>query len=128
MRKEGTVTAGNVLVDGLGVGDVGNIVLRDRLLLSEDGMLIVVVGVSTTEGGIVSGPEIISRGFIYTGDNSADDIVDEMKQIAISVLQEMDLKEFNASGAKILIQKQIKAYLARKLKRSPMVLPVIVQI
>lgn len=91
-------------------------------------MLIVVVGVSTTEGGIVSGPEIISRGFIYTGDNSADDIVDEMKQIAISVLQEMDLKEFNASGAKILIQKQIKAYLARKLKRSPMVLPVIVQI
>lgn len=128
MRKEGTVTAGNVLVDGLGVGDVGNIVLRDRLLLSEDGMLIVVVGVSTTEGGIVSGPEIISRGFIYTGDNSADDIVDEMKQIAISVLQEMDLKEFNASGAKILIQKQIKAYLARKLKRSPMVLTVIVQI
>lgn len=128
MRKRGTVTAGNVLVDGLGVGDVGNIVLRDRLLLSEDGMLMIIIGVSTTLGGVVSGPEIISRGFIYTGDNSADDIVDEMKQIVLSILENMDLKEFNAGHAKNLIQRQIKNYLAKKLKRSPMVLPIVVQI
>ncbi len=128
IRKNGKITAGNVLVDGLSVGDVGNIVLRDRVQLSEDGMLIVVLGISSMEGGMISGPEFISRGFIYTGDNSANDLVDDMRQLVIGILEDIDYPEFNPTHLKQSIQKTLRGYLTKKLKRSPMILPVIVQI
>ncbi|MEG2086310.1 MAG: ribonuclease J, partial [Clostridia bacterium] len=128
LAKTGTVQAGNVLVDGLSVGDVGSVVLRDRLQLSEDGMLIAIVGISETMGVVVSGPEIISRGFIYTGDNNANDIVDEMKQLVLSVVNTGDVKDINITQTKQNIQKALRNYLLKKLKRSPMILPVLVMI
>lgn len=128
IQKNGTVTAGNILVDGLSVGDVGSIVLRDRVQLSEDGMLIIVLGISSMQGGMISGPEFISRGFIYTGDNSANDLVDDMRQLVIGILEEIDYPEFNPTQLKQNIQKTLRGYLSKKLKRSPMILPVIVQI
>jgi len=127
IQKNGTVKAGNVLVDGLSVGDVGNIVLHDRLQLSEDGMLIVVIGISSTIGEIITGPEFISRGFIYTGDNSANDLVDDMRMLVMDVLEECDLKDMNTTQFKQNIIKALRAYLGKKLKRSPMILPVVVQ-
>ena len=127
IQKNGTVKAGNVLVDGLSVGDVGNIVLHDRLQLSEDGMLIVVIGISSTIGEIITGPEFISRGFIYTGDNSANDLVDDMRTLVMDVLEECDLKDMNTTQFKQNVIKALRAYLGKKLKRSPMILPVVVQ-
>ncbi len=128
IQKNGKVSAGCVLVDGLSVGDVGNIVLRDRVQLSEDGMLIVVLGISSMEGGMISGPEFISRGFIYTGDNSANDLVDDMRQLVLGIIEDIDYPEFNPTHLKQTIQKTLRGYLTKKLKRSPMILPVIVQI
>lgn len=121
--KKGNVPSGNVLVDGLGIGDVGNVVLRDRLVLSADGLVLVIVGISTAKGIVTTGPEIISRGFIY----NADDIIENMKSIVINVLKELDLKELNVGQSKHEIQRALRNYLTRKLKRNPMILPVIVE-
>ncbi|MDD4291912.1 MAG: ribonuclease J [Clostridia bacterium] len=119
------VQSGNVLVDGFGIGDVGNVVLRDRLMLSEDGILLVVIAINASQGIITSGPEIISRGFIYTADGSANDIVDEMKQIVLNTFENLDLTNLNTSQARNLLQKLLRGYLLKKLKRTPMIIPLI---
>lgn len=92
-RKAGKVTAGNVLIDGLGVGDVGNIVLRDRKLLSQDGILVVVVTLSKQNGAIVSGPDIISRGFVYV--RESEGLLDEANRIVSSTLQRLMSEKVN---------------------------------
>jgi len=121
------VTAGKVLVDGLGVGDVGNIVLRDRRQLSQDGILIVVVTIDKQDCSVVAGPDIVSRGFVYV--READDLMENAKekvQIALNKCQENGVSEWSA--IKSAVRDSLSRYLYEKTRRRPMILPVIMEI
>lgn len=123
----GQVPSGNVLVDGLGVGDVGNIVLRDRKHLSEDGLMVVVVNLSKQDGSMVSEPDIISRGFVYV--REAEGLMDEAKEIIKQTLirnQQKNNREW--AYIKTSIKEELKSYLFQKTKRSPMILPIIMEV
>ncbi|MGB5824064.1 MAG: ribonuclease J [Proteocatella sp.] len=123
----GRVPSGNILVDGLGVGDVGNIVLRDRKHLSEDGLIVVVVTMSREDGMVASGPDIISRGFVYV--REAEDIIDESKVIVKKCLKRCEEKNIREwSYMKNMIREDLKKYLYEKTKRNPMILPIIMEV
>ena len=122
-----TVPTGNVLVDGLGVGDVGNIVLRDRKHLSEDGLMIVVVTISKEEGKVLAGPDIISRGFVYV--RESEDLMDGAKNVIKEVLTECEEKNIKEwAYLKNNIKENLKEYLYTKTKRNPMILPIIMEV
>ena len=124
---KGQVPSGNVRVDGLGVGDVGNIVLRDRKHLSEDGLMVVVVNLSKQDGSMVSEPDIISRGFVYV--REAEGLMDEAKEIIKQTLirnQQKNNREW--AYIKTSIKEELKSYLFQKTKRSPMILPIIMEV
>ena len=127
-RWAGTVPAGKILVDGYGVGDVGNIVLRDRRHLAQDGLIVVVATVDTEERIIVSGPDIVSRGFVYV--REAEDMMEEARQIAYEAL--LDALESGDRVDRMQIKKYVKddltRYLYAKTKRKPMILPVIMNV
>ena len=125
IAKAGTARGGGVLVDGLGVGDVGNIVLKDRLELSSEGILLIVLGMDRTSGTISSGPEIISRGFIYTGAETSFELMDELRSVVRSALKNIDFKDFSMNQVRVSIVKAVRGYLGRKIKRRPMVLPIV---
>ena len=123
----GKITAGNVLIDGLGVGDVGNIVLRDRRQLSQDGIMIVVVGVDGAAGQIVSGPDIVSRGFVYV--REAEDLMGEAKdkvQAALDKCEETNNTEWSA--LKTAIRDSLGRFLYEKTRRRPMIIPIIMEV
>ncbi len=123
----GTVSSGNILVDGLGVGDVGNIVLRDRKLLSENGLIIVVLATEKGTGKVLSGPEIVSRGFIYVRENI--DLIEESKTVikkALAKCEESNIKEWN--NIKMMIKDSLSSFIYEKIKRNPMILPIIVDV
>ena len=122
-----TVPTGNVLVDGLGVGDVGNIVLRDRKHLSEDGLMIVVVTISKEDGKVLAGPDIISRGFVYV--RESEDLMDGAKNVIKDVLHECEEKNIKEwAYLKNNIKENLKEYLYIKTKRNPMILPIIMEV
>nr|WP_018589663.1 ribonuclease J [Terrisporobacter glycolicus] len=122
-----TVPTGNVLVDGLGVGDVGNIVLRDRKHLSEDGLMIVVVTISKEDGKVLAGPDIISRGFVYV--RESEDLMDGAKNVIKDVLTECEEKNIKEwAYLKNNIKENLKEYLYIKTKRNPMILPIIMEV
>ena len=126
-KVTGTIPTGNVLVDGLGVGDVGNIVLRDRKHLSEDGLMIVVVTISKEDGRVLAGPDIISRGFVYV--RESEDLMDGAKNVIKDVLRDCEdrnIKEW--AYLKNNIKESLKEYLYQKTKRNPMILPIIEEI
>lgn len=126
-KVNGTVPAGRVMVDGLGVGDVGNIVLRDRKHLSQDGLMVVVVTMDRESGTIVAGPDIISRGFVYV--RVAEDLMDEAKKVVLAAL--LDCEEKNITSwnyIKGIIKDTLKNFLWQKTKRSPMILPIIMDV
>lgn len=126
-KVNGTVPAGRVMVDGLGVGDVGNIVLRDRKHLSQDGLMVVVVTMDRESGTIVAGPDIISRGFVYV--RVAEDLMDEAKKVVLEAL--LDCEEKNITSwnyIKGVIKDTLKNFLWQKTKRSPMILPIIMDV
>lgn len=126
-KVNGTVPSGQVLIDGLGVGDVGNIVLRDRKHLSEDGLMIVVVAMDSASGAVVSGPDIISRGFVYV--REAEDLMEEAKAVVNEALIKCEEKHITGwSSIKNLIKDTLKNYLWQKTKRSPMILPIIMEV
>lgn len=127
IAKKDQIPSGIVLVDGLTVGDVGKDLLKDRRTLAEEGIVLVLVGVDTTQGIVTSGPEIISRGCIYTGDDSNSRTVEDLKNLANTALQEIDLKELNVTITKQLIQKPIKSYFRKKYDRYPMIIPIILE-
>ena len=126
-KVNGTVPSGQVLVDGLGVGDVGNIVLRDRRNLSENGLMIVVVAIDSASGCIVSGPDIISRGFVYV--RESEDLMDEAKSVINDALMKCEANHISGwSNIKNTIKDTLKNFLWQKMKRSPMILPIIMEV
>ncbi len=122
LKLSGKVVSGNIMVDGLGVGDVGNIVLKDRLTLAEGGMLVAVVGMNR-RGEIVNGPEIISRGCFFAGDEQADGTVEAVRKLIVSEIEQMQIK--NTSNIKTAIQRCVKKYFRTNFKRDPVVLSVV---
>ncbi len=125
-RLGGRVHAGQVLIDGLGVGDVGNIVLRDRKLLSQDGILVVVVTLSKQTGAILSGPDIISRGFVYV--RESEELLDEANKLVSQVLNRcMEEKVNEWSTLKTSVRDALSRFLYEKTKRRPMILPIIME-
>jgi ribonuclease J len=127
MKKIGTVPAGRVLVDGLGVGDVGSIVLRDRKHLSEDGLIVVVCTISSDDGHVVSGPDVVSRGFVYV--RESEPLIDEAKELVNSVLQTCaDNKIHDWGTLKTRIKDELSRMLYDRTKRSPMILPIIMEL
>lgn len=127
IRKNGTVISGQVFVDGLGVGDVGNIVLRDRKHLSQDGILTVVVTIERETGKVVAGPDIISRGFVYV--RESEDLIEEAKEQVRNVLkncEESNIKEW--ATIKSSVKDVLRNFLYEKTKRNPMILPIIVEV
>ncbi len=123
-----TVANGSVMVDGLGVGDVGDIVLKDRLALAEDGIIVAVVGINKKLGVVVSGPEIISRGCFYFGDEKAQATLDDIKKSVVAELKKCKLDNCNIATIKSAVQRNVKQYFRVNLKRNPVVLPVIMEL
>ncbi len=126
--KVGTpVTAGKVFVDGTGVGDVGSVVLRDRKHLAQDGMIVVCVNLSSQDGSVISGPDIITRGFIYV--KESEDLMTELRQVALEAIDRCQRKRVRDWAAiKSAIKNDISGYLFKTTKRNPMILPVIMEI
>jgi len=123
----GRVPVGSIFVDGLGVGDVGNIVLRDRQHLAEDGILIVVVALDCENNYVVSGPDIVSRGFVYV--READELLDEAKLIVADVLDDCMNRNISDWGRmKNIMKDALNEYVWKKTKRRPMILPIIMEV
>jgi ribonuclease J len=126
-RKAGKIPAGNVLIDGLGVGDVGNIVLRDRKLLSQDGILVVVVTLSKQDGTIMSGPDIISRGFVYV--RESEGLLEEANRIVTSTLHKLMNENVNEwASLKTNVKDALGRFLYEQTRRRPMILPIIMEV
>ena len=122
----GSVQAGSILIDGLGVGDVGNVVLKDRKHLSEDGLIVVVATVSA-EGKPITEPEVISRGFVYV--KESETLMDEIRVLAKESLMKYLAKRKNGyTTIKNGIKDDLGSFLYQKTKRKPMILPVIIEI
>ena len=127
MISANKVTAGNVLIDGSGVGDVGNIVLRDRRLLSEDGIFIAVVTIDPKKRQIMAGPEIQSRGFVYV--KESEDLLKEAEErVHKIVLDALDEKKIEWSTLKQSIRDDLGKHLYDSTKRRPMIIPIISEI
>lgn len=127
MKIVGQVPAGNVLVDGLGVGDVGAIVLRDRKHLAQDGLIIAVATIDRSSGEILAGPDVVSRGFVYV--RESEELMDEAKHLLTDTLQDCldhNMREWNAIKGKM--KDNLSDYIYLKTKRSPMILPIIMEI
>ena len=126
-RWNGTVPAGKILVDGYGVGDVGNIVLRDRRHLSQDGLIVVVATVDMDNGLLMSGPDIVSRGFVYV--REAEELMDEVRGIARTAIEEcLEGGVTDWAELKGCVKDDLSKFLYLKTKRKPMILPVIMNL
>lgn len=123
----GKVPVGDILVDGLGVGDVGNIVLRDRQHLAEDGILIVVLGLSSATDELVSGPDIVSRGFVYV--RESDELMEEARAVVNEAVEGCLSRGISDWGKlKSSIKDALGEFVWRKTKRRPMILPIIMEV
>lgn len=126
-RKGPKLPAGTILIDGLGVGDVGNIVLRDRKLLSQDGILVVVVTLSKQEGKVLSGPDIISRGFVYV--RESEGLLEEANRIVTGTLNKLMNENVNEwASLKTHVKETLGRFLYEQTKRRPMILPIIMEV
>ena len=126
-KINGTIPAGKVFVDGTGVGDVGSVVLRDRKHLAEDGMIVVCVNLSAEDGSIITGPDIITRGFIYV--KESEELMDDLRAVAIEAIERCERKRVRDwTAIKTAIKSDLSGYLYKTTKRNPMILPVIMEI
>ena len=126
-KVNGSAAAGMVLVDGTGVGDVGSVVLRDRKHLAQDGMIVVCVNLSSQDGGIITGPDIITRGFIYV--KESEQLMDDLREVAIEAIERCYRRRSrDFATIKSAIKNDLSGYLYKTTKRSPMILPVIMEI
>ncbi|MBQ5840657.1 MAG: ribonuclease J [Clostridia bacterium] len=127
MAVVGSVPAGRVLVDGLGVGDVGSIVLRDRKHLAEDGLIVVVASIDSATGELVSGPDIVTRGFVYV--REAESLIDEIKDVAYRAMEDCCRNpRCDWATMKTRVRDDLSKMLFQKTKRSPMILPIIMDV
>ena len=126
-RFTGSVPSGKILVDGLGVGDVGNIVLRDRQHLSQDGLIVIVLTMDSSTGEVLSGPDVISRGFVYVreSENLMDDVKNVIRQ-EIAKCEQKRIREW--SIIKSNLKDNLRDYIYQKTKRNPMILPIIMEV
>ncbi|MBE5787110.1 MAG: ribonuclease J [Clostridiales bacterium] len=123
----GTVPTGEVLVDGLGIGDVGNVVLRDRKHLSQDGLIIVAMAFDRTNGILVSGPDVISRGFVYVREN--EDIIESTREVVRNIIASYGrIEGSDWPSIKNRIKDELHRFIYEKIKRNPMILPIIVDL
>jgi ribonuclease J len=121
------IPSGNTLVDGFGIGDVGSVILRDRKHLSEDGILVVVVTRSKADGKILSGPELISRGFVFAPE--AEELMEEASRIGMLALTKLQEENVNQWGRlKHGVKESIGQFVYSKTKRRPMILPIIMDV
>ena len=123
----GTVPNGRILVDGLGVGDVGSIVLRDRQHLSQDGLIVIVLTMDSSTGEVVAGPDVISRGFVYV--RESENLMDEEKSVVkheIRKCEEKCIREW--STIKSNVRENLRDYIFTKTKRNPMIIPIIMEV
>ena len=127
MKFNGMVTNGRVLVDGLGVGDVGNIVLRDRQHLSQDGLIVIVLTMDSSTGEVVAGPDVISRGFVYV--RESENLMDDVKNVVrheISKCEQKNIRDW--STIKSTVRENLRDYIFSKTKRNPMIIPIIMEV
>ncbi|MEE1281819.1 MAG: ribonuclease J [Acutalibacteraceae bacterium] len=127
MKQLPSVTSGKVFVDGLGVGDVGSIVLRDRKHLGQDGLIIIVASLDIVDGYVVSGPDIVSRGFVYV--RESEELLHEVRRIAVEILDDFanrNIHEWNVIKNKI--KDDVSKHIFNKTRRSPMILPIIMEV
>ncbi|MBR5534679.1 MAG: ribonuclease J [Ruminiclostridium sp.] len=123
----GTVPSGRVFVDGYGVGDVGSVVLRDRRHLAQDGMIVVVVSLSGITGELVSGPDLITRGFVYV--KESEDLMEELREVALLSLEDCQMRNISDwATIKSAMKGEMSRFLYKKTKRNPMILPVIMEV
>ena len=121
------VPAGKVLVDGMGVGEVGSVVLRDRKHLADEGMVVVVMTLSAENAMLVSGPDIITRGFVY--EKESDKLMDELRRVAMESIQYCEDRHITDwASIKGKVRSNLSGYLYKTTKRSPMILPIIMEI
>jgi len=121
------VTAGKIFVDGTGVGDVGAVVLRDRKHLAQDGMIVVCVNISAQDGGLVTGPDIITRGFIYV--KESEGLMEELRAVALEAMERCSRKRIrDFTSIKAAIKNDLSGYLYKNTKRNPMILTVITEV
>lgn len=126
-KVAGQVPVGDILVDGLGVGDVGNIVLRDRQHLAEDGIIIVVMTLESGSGQVLAGPDIVSRGFVYV--RGAESLMDEAKQVLDDVMDYcMDRNITDWGKIKTEVKDELSEFVWKKTKRRPMIMPIIMEV
>ena len=126
-KLAGAVPAGKVFVDGTGVGDVGSVVLRDRKHLAQDGMIVVCVNLSSQDGSVISGPDIITRGFIYV--KESEELMEELREVAMEAIDRCSRRRSRDwATLKSAIKNDLSGYLYKQTKRNPMILPVITEI
>ena len=126
-KINGTVQAGKVFVDGTGVGDVGSVVLRDRKHLAQDGMIVVCVNISAQDGALITGPDIITRGFIYV--KESEELIEELRNVAMEAIDRCGRKRVRDwTAIKTAIKNDLSGYLYKTTKRNPMILPVIMEV
>ena len=127
MKLGGMVPNGRVLVDGLGVGDVGNIVLRDRQHLSQDGLIVIVLTMDSSTGEVVAGPDVISRGFVYV--RESENLMDDVKNVVrheIRKCEEKGIRDW--ATIKSTVRENLRDYIFTKTKRNPMIIPIIMEV
>ncbi len=127
IKLGGTVPSGKVLVDGTGVGDVGSVVLRDRRHLAQDGMLVVVMTLSAEDASLISGPDIVTRGFVYV--KESDSLMEELRRVILETLDSCEHSKITDwATIKAKVKTNLSGYLYKQTKRSPMILPVIMEV
>jgi ribonuclease J len=127
MKELAPVQAGKVFVDGLGVGDVGSIVLRDRKHLGQDGLIIIVASLDVYDGHVISGPDIVSRGFVYV--KESESLFDEIRHIALDVLEDCADRNIHEWGViKNRIKDGVSKHISDKTRRYPMILPILMEV
>ena len=126
-KLAGTVPVGKIMVDGLGVGDVGNIVLRDRQRLSQDGLIIIVLTMDSATGTVVAGPDVLSRGFVYV--RESENLMDDIKQLLRAEIIKFEEKHITDwTTIKTMLREELRDYIYKKTKRDPMILPIIMEV